>query len=105
MDELGAAVATADDVDDEAPGILLAAQAAAACACIAATLFNTGPPLQLLLSTTTVSSIERRALVSTLAVKFEFLFYLLLASVCAPPVTDVDEFSPKLPLFEAAAIN
>ena len=47
MDELGAAVddATADEADDEAPGILLAAYAAAACACIAATLFNTGPPL------------------------------------------------------------
>lgn len=47
MDELGAAVdvATADEADDETPGILLAAYAAAACACIAATLFNTGPPL------------------------------------------------------------
>lgn len=47
MDELGAAVdaATADKVEDATPDILLAAYAAAACACIAATLFNTGPPL------------------------------------------------------------
>ena len=47
MDELGAAVdvAACEEVEDETPGILLAAYAAAACACIAATLFNTGPPL------------------------------------------------------------
>ena len=42
---VAAPVTVVEEADDEFPWNRLAAWAAAACACIAATLFKTGPPL------------------------------------------------------------